>query len=99
MTAERIPDHPWWGTKVGDGYTWKSWKESQQLAKDLSLGMKAFDLASTVEAEGKEWKFCGIQSKNRWEWTCAEMANIHQGITSIALYDTLGAEAMKFIID
>lgn len=57
----------------------------------------AFDLAPEVEAEGRKWRFLGIQSKNREEWNLTNWANMHQCITTVALYDTLGQEAMKFV--
>ena len=41
----------------------------------------------------------GIMSKNRKEWNITNMANFHQGITTVALYDTLGADAMRFVCD
>ena len=39
----------------------------------------------------------GIMSKNRKEWNIMNMANFHQGFTTVALYDTLGADAMRFV--
>lgn len=41
----------------------------------------------------------GIQSKNRKEWCLLNLGNMRQRITSVALYDTLGVEAMRFIIN
>ena len=98
-TAEKLPNHEWLGTKKGDVYEWITFRDGLEIAKNLSLGIKALDLAPQVEAEGKQWRFCGIQAKNRWEWICTEVANFHQGVTSVALYDTLGADATRFIID
>ena len=41
----------------------------------------------------------GIQSKNRQECVIINLANMHNKITTIALYDTLGQDATKFVID
>jgi long-chain acyl-CoA synthetase len=41
----------------------------------------------------------GIQSKNRKEWVLTHTADIHQSITTVALYDTLGPEATIFVLD
>jgi long-chain acyl-CoA synthetase len=41
----------------------------------------------------------GIQSKNRKEWVLTHCADIHQSITTVALYDTLGAEATMFVLE
>jgi long-chain acyl-CoA synthetase len=52
-----------------------------------------------VQNEGVDWKFIGIQAKNRKEWCLINLGNMRQKITSVALYDTLGKDAMRFIID
>lgn len=64
--------------------------EVGEIRKALSVGIMAFDLAPEIEAEGKKWRFLGIQSKNREEWNLTNWANMHQCITTVALYDTLG---------
>jgi long-subunit acyl-CoA synthetase (AMP-forming) len=44
------------------------------------------------------WKFMGILSKNRWEWTATELASVRQSGTTVAFYDTLGPNSIEFII-
>lgn len=39
----------------------------------------------------------GIQSKNRKEWQITNLANMHNRITTVAFYDTLGPDATKFV--
>lgn len=39
-----------------------------------------------------------IYSPNRAEWTIANLGNFSQGYRTVALYDTLGADAAQFII-
>jgi long-chain acyl-CoA synthetase len=39
------------------------------------------------------------QSKNREEWVIADLACVHAAITSVPLYDTLGKEAVEYILD
>jgi len=41
----------------------------------------------------------GIQSKNRKEWVLTHAADIHQNITTVAFYDTLGPEATMFVVE
>ena len=41
----------------------------------------------------------GIQSKNRTEWAICHLGNMYNKATTIALYDNLGAEATKFVLD
>lgn len=45
------------------------------------------------------WRFLGIQSKNRKEWNICHQGNFLSGGTTIALYDTLGADAARFVCD
>ena len=51
-----------------------------------------------VHADGEAWRFVGIQSKNRVEWTLIHLANMHQKATTVAFYDTLGPAAQEFVI-
>lgn len=61
--------------------------------------MNAMNLNSEVEAEGKSWKFFGIQSRNNKEWVMSKLGGSFFGMTTVALYDTLGEDALKFICD
>jgi len=40
----------------------------------------------------------GLKSKNRKEWYLTHLANMHQKVTSVAFYDTLGPDATKFML-
>jgi long-chain acyl-CoA synthetase len=87
------------GTRVGDTYEWITWREVGDMAEMLSYGIMHHNLAPTVNAEGVDWKFIGIQAKNRKEWFISSLANMHQNICSVALYDTLGVDATKYILN
>ena len=93
------PTRPYLGTRVGDAYQWMSFQEVDQYADDLSYGFMALGLIPVVDHDGMEWRFMGIQSKNRKEWNLTHFANMYQKTTTVALYDTLGPEATKFIVD
>lgn len=67
------------------------------MAEHLSIGIQDAGLTPVVEDEGKEWRFIGIQSKNRAEWNITNMAGFFQGVTTVAFYDTLGSDAMRFM--
>ena len=41
----------------------------------------------------------GIQSKNRKEWVLTNLAGMYNNITTVALYDTLGPDATRFILN
>ena len=69
------------------------------MCEDYGYGMMALNLAPDTKAENKTWKFIGIQSKNCKEWLITHFANMTQNITSVSLYDTLGLDAIQFILD
>lgn len=73
--------------------------DSMKTAKQFGAGLVAKNLIPETEGEGKMWKFMGIQSKNRREWNLAHMGNYMSGGTTIALYDTLGADAARFVVN
>jgi long-chain acyl-CoA synthetase len=52
-----------------------------------------------VKHDGKDWRFMGIQSKNRKEWNIVHLAGMYNNATTIALYDTLGVDAIKFVVN
>lgn len=83
---------------MGGKYEWMTLKEISETAKKFAAGATALNLCPEVEAEGRTWKFLGIQAKNRKEWYLAHLANMHMGATTIALYDTLGNHAQKYVI-
>ena len=41
----------------------------------------------------------GIMSKNREEWATTQLANMYFSITQVAMYDTLGPDAVFFILE
>ena len=67
--------------------------------RHFGAGLAALDLTPEVEGEGRMWRFLGIQAKNRREWGISYMGNITNNGTAVALYDTLGIEASKFVIN
>lgn len=90
---------PFLGTRHGSAYKWMSYKEAVDTAKLFASGANALNLLPTLEAEGRNWRFIGIQSKNTKEWGIIHIANMFIGATTVGLYDTLGEEAEKYIID
>ena len=74
--VQRIPNHDVLGTRVGDKYEWLTWSELNEIVENLSYGIAAAGLTPEVEAEGKTWKFMGIQSKNRKEWQFVNMSGM-----------------------
>lgn len=87
------------GIRRDKEYVWTSCAEVARKAKLLAAGMEKLDLVPEVEAEGGSWRFLGLKSANRPEWGLLHTANYHYNVTSVALYDTLGADATAYIID
>lgn len=98
-TVERIPNNDWLGTRVGNEYKWITFRDGHEMAEALSLGIRHLELCPSIEAEDREWKFMGIISRNRWEWVITHVAGMHQSITTVPLYETLGIQAIKYIIN
>lgn len=40
----------------------------------------------------------GIYAKNREEWALTTIANFKNSVTTVAFYDTLGPQAVEFVI-
>jgi hypothetical protein len=59
------PDANFMGTRVGDAYEWLTWGQVAEMAENLSHGFVHHELAPVTTHEGKDWRFIGIQSKNR----------------------------------
>jgi long-chain acyl-CoA synthetase len=95
----KIPNNDWLGTRVGDTYEWMTWKDSIDTARNISYAIMKLGLCPEVEGEGKMWRFMGIQAKNRREWVLTHVADFHQKITTVALYDTLGVDAIRFVVN
>lgn len=101
-TAERTPHKPFLGRRdpkqAGEPYVWMTFGECQDYVNNLARGIKAFNLMEDIQAEGRTWNFMGIYGKNRPEWVLMDLASATLGGTSIAFYDTLGPQAIDFVI-
>ena len=69
------------------------------MSKVLSYALEDLGLASNMDAEGRHWKFMGILAGNRYEWAITYIAMMHQKMTTIPLYETLGFDALKFVLN
>jgi len=60
--------------------------------------MKALNLVTETQGEGKHWKFVGIWCKNRPEWLMTHIANMYFNNTTIGFFDSMGAQAVDYIL-
>jgi long-chain acyl-CoA synthetase len=97
--VEKIPNHELLGTRTGMVYNWLTFKQVSEEARGFAAGCQELNLCPEVDGDGRKWRFLGIQAKNRKEWGISHIGNFHAGVTTIALYDTLGVEAAKYVVN
>ncbi|KAG2224348.1 hypothetical protein INT45_006748 [Circinella minor] len=89
-------DQPFLGTRriengIAKEYVWQSHREVRVRIENYAKGLTSLGL--------ERQKAIGIYSVNKPEWTMTEQACYRQSFIIVALYDTLGAEAMDYIIN
>lgn len=77
-------------------FVWETYATVGEKVVDIGCGIAHFDLAP---ANDNGDRLAGIYSKNRAEWFIAQHAMYTQSVASVPLYDTLGEQALAFIID
>jgi hypothetical protein len=98
-SVNNFPNKPFLGTRSyvspdkldrGD-YTWLTYAQSGARVANIGAGLRALGVQSKETV--------GIVSANRAEWTLVDMACNIQGFASVPLYDTLGPDAIQYIIN
>uniref|UniRef100_A0A7N8XF62 Long-chain-fatty-acid--CoA ligase n=1 Tax=Mastacembelus armatus TaxID=205130 RepID=A0A7N8XF62_9TELE len=79
--------------KPNQPYEWQSYKEVADRAEYVGSAFLHRGHSYTGD------KFIGIFSQNRPEWTVSELACYTYSLVAVPLYDTLGTEAITYIID
>eukprot|EP00923_Selenidium_pygospionis_P034199 GHVN01059728.1.p1 GENE.GHVN01059728.1~~GHVN01059728.1.p1 ORF type:complete len:212 (+),score=37.88 GHVN01059728.1:42-677(+) len=83
-------------------YRWKTFNEVHGLALAYGRGLMALDAVPPIEvaeeARYSPFMFMGICSISREEWCLTDLACAAFNITSVPLYETLGDEAMGYIL-
>lgn len=78
--------------KPNQPYEWQSYTEVSKKAE--GIGSALLHKGHTQSAD----KFIGIFSQNRPEWTISELACYTYSLVAVPLYDTLGREAIGYIL-
>lgn len=79
-------------------YEWKTFSEVYNKVQIVAKGIQALDLCPPSDNfEGKNLSFMGLYSKNREEYLLLDWACQMSSVTTVSLYDTLGAESVAFI--
>ncbi|KAL6110742.1 acsl1 [Pungitius sinensis] len=79
--------------KPNQPYEWQSYSEVVDRAEHVGSALLHRGHSHTGD------KFIGIFSQNRPEWTISELACYTYSLVVVPLYDTLGTEAIGYIID
>ncbi|XP_023659381.1 long-chain-fatty-acid--CoA ligase 6 isoform X1 [Paramormyrops kingsleyae] len=79
--------------KPNQPYTWLSYKEVILRAEQLGSGLLH------LGCRPKPDQFIGVFAQNRPEWIIAELACYTYSMVVVPLYDTLGPDAIRFIIN
>ena len=84
---------------LDDKYTCKTFSQVEEIVRALGSAIKKLDLAP-VKHQYNHYKlnFVGIHGKNTPEWVLTDITSMVFGYTSMPLYDTLGEEAIQFML-
>lgn len=95
---------PCLGTRRQEGaefkeYVWTDYQTVYARADALAKVLYKRDFCPTETFEGDgDFNFIAFYAKNRAEWVTMDIAAVISGVTSVALYDTLGQESMEHIM-
>lgn len=81
-----------WKPSSDEPYKWLKYSEVDTIAQEVGSGFMELGLEP-----GKE-DFVGIFARNRVEWMLTEVATNGYSMVNVPLYETLGAEAISFIL-
>eukprot|EP00911_Craspedida_sp_UC1_P001111 UC1_evm1s834 len=85
-TSSASADAQW-----GPSYTYTTYAETAKTVNAIASGLAATSVC-------KPGACIGIYSVNRPEWVTCLMALWRQGMVCVPFYDTLGAQALEFIL-
>ncbi|KAI8326523.1 acetyl-CoA synthetase-like protein [Martensiomyces pterosporus] len=101
------PESPFLGTRQFDTrtrafgqYTWKTAQETAVWVDNFGSGLDHVYARYATPEPGEPTQLpLGIYSINRPEWLVAEFGGFRSRRYSVALYDTLGAESVEYIVN
>ncbi|KAJ3353426.1 hypothetical protein GGF32_003096 [Allomyces javanicus] len=85
-------------TRAWSPYQWQTYAAVADRITNFGSGLvRLHEQLVSPSAEAEKWHL-GIYAINRPEWTMADAACHAYSLVSVALYDTLGPDALEFII-
>ena len=90
----QLDDGPYLGHKPSpnEPYKWITYSEANTIGHELGSAFVKFGLEPAKES------FIGIYARNRPEWVLTEVASNAFSFVNVPLYETLGVEAISFIL-
>lgn len=91
------PENRCFGMRARDGakgvgdFKWMNYQQASQEAVQIGAALRKLGL--------KRGESVGICSANRPEWSLTALGIYSQGFVTVALYDTLGADAVEYILN
>ena len=82
-------------------YVWQTYADVNVCYEEIARGCKALRLlepAEGINEDGREWAFCGIWAKNRWEWHTTLLSAMVCKATVIGLYDSMGDASVDYCL-
>ena len=79
-------------------FSWLTYRYIYDNCIYFAKGMEFFNLCPLVHSQNSgDFRFLGIHSKNRKEWIIAFLGSHANDRTIVAIYDTLGEQAVEYI--
>ncbi|EER40492.1 AMP-binding enzyme [Histoplasma capsulatum H143] len=83
-------------TKTWGPYQWMDYQTVQKRRAALGVGL--VELHSRIGVQGAQYGV-GLWCQNRPEWQITDLACMSQSLYTVSMYETLGVEGTKYIID
>jgi long-chain acyl-CoA synthetase len=90
QTAGRRPDAPALFFKAGDGWAPINWTEYSRAVGRLGNAL----LAEGLQPQDR----VALWAANRPEWQIADLAILHAGLVTVAIYQTLAPDQVKYLL-
>ena len=85
--------------KYANEYQWKTFAQAKEEAEAFARGCVYYKFCEEINVVNDGvYKFLGIYSKNREEWIIADLACHRNAVTVVTIYDTLGDNAIEYIL-
>ncbi|CDU19593.1 hypothetical protein YYC_01039 [Plasmodium yoelii 17X] len=106
-SAEKYKNRHCFGTRVRKNdklgeYKWKTFKEVQELIILIGSGLINMNICPVIECNDTiipKARFLGLYLPNCEEWNICDFSCNAFNIITVPLYDSLGIESSKFILD